>query len=173
MLSVSSAAAPPSPGADQLINRRLCTPFPTLHGSWLTECASCVVQYIDHPADFCYVLPPNVSFEQGAMVEPLSVGVHACRRGEVKPGKNVAILGAGPIGRSHACSSPLSMLCLPKAASCGIVGHRLSHAVGQQRMHGASGLLGVDASAVLCCAVQHCMWLWHAPGAHALPESDV
>ena len=32
------------------------------------------------------------------MVEPLSVGVHACRRGEVKPGKNVAILGAGPIG---------------------------------------------------------------------------
>ena len=56
------------------------------------------VQYVDHPADFCYVLPPNVSFEQGAMVEPLSVGVHACRRGEVKPGKNVAILGAGPIG---------------------------------------------------------------------------
>ena len=53
---------------------------------------------MDHPADFCYILPPNVSFEQGAMVEPLSVGVHACRRGEVRPGKNVAILGAGPIG---------------------------------------------------------------------------
>lgn len=32
------------------------------------------------------------------MCEPLSVGVHACRRGEVCPGKSVAILGAGPIG---------------------------------------------------------------------------
>lgn len=63
---------------------------PPHHGS--------LMQYVDHPADFCYLLPPNVSFEQGAMVEPLSVGVHACRRGEVRPGKNVAILGAGPIG---------------------------------------------------------------------------
>lgn len=32
------------------------------------------------------------------MCEPLSVGVHACRRGAVAPGKTVAILGAGPIG---------------------------------------------------------------------------
>jgi threonine dehydrogenase-like Zn-dependent dehydrogenase len=55
-------------------------------------------QYVDHPADFCFVLPPNVSFEEGAMCEPLSVGVHACRRGGVSPGKTVAILGAGPIG---------------------------------------------------------------------------
>lgn len=55
-------------------------------------------QYVDHPADFCFVLPPNVSYEEGAMCEPLSVGVHACRRGEVCPGKSVAILGAGPIG---------------------------------------------------------------------------
>ena len=68
-----------------------------------------LVQYVDHPADFCYTLPPNVSFEQGAMVEPLSVGVHACRRGEVRPGKNVAILGAGPIGEP-ACLMPLLSL---------------------------------------------------------------
>lgn len=33
------------------------------------------------------------------MCEPLSVGVHACRRGDVCPGKSVAILGAGPIGK--------------------------------------------------------------------------
>lgn len=32
------------------------------------------------------------------MCEPLSVGIHACRRGKVEPGKNVVILGAGPIG---------------------------------------------------------------------------
>ena len=76
-----------------------------------------MLQYVDHPADFCYVLPPNVSFEQGAMVEPLSVGVHACRRGEVRPGKNVAILGAGPIGmppRPFAVPTP-AVCCLPAA----------------------------------------------------------
>ena len=33
------------------------------------------------------------------MAEPLSVGVHACRRAGVSPGKNVAIIGAGPIGK--------------------------------------------------------------------------
>lgn len=55
-------------------------------------------QYVDHPADFCFKLPSGLSHEQGAMCEPLSVGVHACRRAGVSPGKSVAILGAGPIG---------------------------------------------------------------------------
>ncbi len=56
------------------------------------------MQYVDHPADFCFRLPDHVSHEEGAMCEPLSVGVHACRRAAVGPGKRVAILGAGPIG---------------------------------------------------------------------------
>ena len=56
------------------------------------------MQFIDHPAEFCFKLPEGVSFEEGAMCEPLSVGIHACRRGKVEPGKNVVILGAGPIG---------------------------------------------------------------------------
>lgn len=32
------------------------------------------------------------------MCEPLSVGIHACRRAEIGPEKNVLIMGAGPIG---------------------------------------------------------------------------
>ena len=56
------------------------------------------LQFIDHPAEFCFKLPEGVTFEEGAMCEPLSVGIHACRRGKVEPGKNVVILGAGPIG---------------------------------------------------------------------------
>lgn len=32
------------------------------------------------------------------MCEPLSVGVHACRRANVSPDTNVLIMGAGPIG---------------------------------------------------------------------------
>lgn len=56
------------------------------------------MQFVDHPADFCFRLPEHLTAEEGAMVEPLSVGVHAARRGQVSPGKTVAIMGAGPIG---------------------------------------------------------------------------
>lgn len=55
-------------------------------------------RYYVHPADFCYKLPDNVSLEEGALLEPLSVGVHACRRGNVQVGSTVLILGCGPIG---------------------------------------------------------------------------
>ncbi|KAJ0099598.1 hypothetical protein Patl1_20047 [Pistacia atlantica] len=51
-----------------------------------------------HPADLCFKLPENVSLEEGAMCEPLSVGVHACRRANIGPETNVLIMGAGPIG---------------------------------------------------------------------------
>ncbi len=40
----------------------------------------------------------SLSYEQGALCEPLSVGVHALRRGGALPGTKLAILGAGPIG---------------------------------------------------------------------------
>jgi len=53
---------------------------------------------MDHYEEFCFKLPDNVTYEEGAMCEPLSTGVHACRRGKVQPGKNVVILGAGPVG---------------------------------------------------------------------------
>ncbi|KAL3276723.1 hypothetical protein HHI36_012092 [Cryptolaemus montrouzieri] len=55
-------------------------------------------RYYCHAADFCYKLPDNMSYEEGAIMEPLSVGVHACRRGNVQVGSVVLILGAGPIG---------------------------------------------------------------------------
>lgn len=43
-------------------------------------------------------LPENVSLEEGALIEPLSVGIHAARRGEVKLGDRVIVFGAGPVG---------------------------------------------------------------------------
>ena len=43
-------------------------------------------------------LPDNVSCDEGALLEPLSVGVHACRRGGVTLGSKVLVCGAGPIG---------------------------------------------------------------------------
>lgn len=55
-------------------------------------------QYYCHAADFCYKLPDHVSLEEGALMEPLSVAVHACRRASVTAGSYVLICGAGPIG---------------------------------------------------------------------------
>ena len=43
-------------------------------------------------------LPPAMDFDQGAMLEPLAVAVHAVRRFPDLKGAKVAVLGAGPIG---------------------------------------------------------------------------
>ncbi|MDF2440189.1 MAG: L-iditol 2-dehydrogenase [Abditibacteriota bacterium] len=54
--------------------------------------------YVNHPADFCFKLPDNVSLEEGAMIEPLSTGIYACRVAPIVLGDTVVITGAGPIG---------------------------------------------------------------------------
>ncbi|XP_021765205.1 sorbitol dehydrogenase-like [Chenopodium quinoa] len=63
---------------------------PPVHGSLANQ--------VVHPADLCFKLPENVSLEEGAMCEPLSVGIHACRRANVGPETTTLIMGAGPIG---------------------------------------------------------------------------
>lgn len=55
-------------------------------------------RFYKHNADFCYKLPDNVTFEEGALIEPLSVGIYACRRGGITLGHRVLVCGAGPIG---------------------------------------------------------------------------
>ncbi|KAM8877311.1 sorbitol dehydrogenase [Synchiropus picturatus] len=55
-------------------------------------------RFYTHSANFCYKLPDNVTFEEGALIEPLSVGIHACRRAGVTLGSTVLVCGAGPIG---------------------------------------------------------------------------
>ncbi|MBI2800468.1 MAG: alcohol dehydrogenase catalytic domain-containing protein [Gammaproteobacteria bacterium] len=43
-------------------------------------------------------LTPGVDWQRGALVEPLTVALHAVEAARFTPGKNVLILGAGPIG---------------------------------------------------------------------------
>jgi len=54
--------------------------------------------YIAYPARWCFRLPENISTIEGVMLEPLAVGMHAARRGEVNLGKTVTIIGVGTIG---------------------------------------------------------------------------
>ncbi|KAI9002860.1 sorbitol dehydrogenase-like protein [Hyaloraphidium curvatum] len=51
-----------------------------------------------HPAKRCLKLPEHVSLEEGAMVEPFAVGLRAVKRAGDISGKNVLIIGAGPVG---------------------------------------------------------------------------
>src|SRR5271168_5305457 len=51
-----------------------------------------------HPAAFTYRLPDQVTFAEGAMVEPFAVGMQAATRARIAPGDVAAVIGAGPIG---------------------------------------------------------------------------
>ena len=60
-----------------------------------------------------YKIPESVSFEEAALVEPLSVGVRAVKKAGLLPGDSVVIIGAGPIG--------LSVLLVARASGAGKV----------------------------------------------------
>ncbi|XID95873.1 zinc-binding dehydrogenase [Paenibacillaceae bacterium WGS1546] len=55
-------------------------------------------EYFAVQSDKLVPLDDALSFEDGAMLEPLSVGVHALEQGGVKPGMKVLVIGAGTIG---------------------------------------------------------------------------
>lgn len=54
--------------------------------------------YVTIPSSFAYTLPNGMSDEEGALIEPLSVGVWACRKAKLQGGDHILITGAGPIG---------------------------------------------------------------------------
>ena len=68
-------------------------------------------EYVAVPQRILYPLPEEVSFEQAAMVEPLSVAFHAVRRTPVSSNDTAVVVGAGMIGSL--------IIQLLKAAGCG------------------------------------------------------
>ena len=75
-------------------------------------------------------LPEEMSLEEGAMIEPLAVAVHAVRRAGDVTGKDICVLGAGPIGilvaqaakglgAGRVMVTDVSGLRLEKAKECG------------------------------------------------------
>ena len=64
------------------------------------QAEGCLSEYIVMPQGSCLPIPSGMSFEQAVISEPLAIGLYAARlAGELK-GKNIAILGSGPIGLS-------------------------------------------------------------------------
>ena len=70
------------------------------------QCMGGSSEYFAVDAELLYRLPENVDFIQGTVIEPLSVAVHAVKRGLNDPeGKNILVLGAGTIGNLVAQSA--------------------------------------------------------------------
>jgi D-xylulose reductase len=63
---------------------------PPVHG--------CLRESVVHPARFCFKLPPSMTAAEGAMVEPLSIGMEAAKQARLQGGDTVVITGAGTIG---------------------------------------------------------------------------
>ena len=55
-------------------------------------------EYITRKIEGCYPLADNMTWEEGALVEPLAVSVHGIRIGKMVGGETIAILGSGTIG---------------------------------------------------------------------------
>lgn len=55
-------------------------------------------EYTVFDAEKVFKIPNEMTFEQGALVEPTAVAVHAVRQSKLKAGDRIAVFGAGPIG---------------------------------------------------------------------------
>jgi len=55
-------------------------------------------EYVVVPAVFAHAVPEIIGDDAAALLEPLSVGIWACRKGRVTAGTRVLVTGAGPIG---------------------------------------------------------------------------
>jgi D-xylulose reductase len=63
---------------------------PPIHG--------CLRETVVHPASLTFKLPDNVSFHEGALVEPLAIGVYSAKKGRLSPGDTALVIGGGTIG---------------------------------------------------------------------------
>lgn len=57
-----------------------------------------LAEFLVLPKQLVYPLPPNVDYDAGVLVEPISIAVYAVRKAAVDVGQTVAVIGQGPIG---------------------------------------------------------------------------
>ena len=95
-------------------------------------------EYVAHPENLSFKLPDSISTMEGALIEPLAVGMHAARQGDAKIGQTAFVTGAGCIGL---CSMLALKACgVSKVYVIDVIKKRLDKALEL----GASGV--IDAS---------------------------
>lgn len=55
-------------------------------------------EYLKIPAKYCYKMPENLSFEEGALIDLLACTLHGADRSNFSIGDSVAVIGQGPAG---------------------------------------------------------------------------
>jgi L-gulonate 5-dehydrogenase len=60
--------------------------------------AGALAEYLTIPSELVYLLPDELSYDEGVLVEPLSIAAYAVRNTQVRVGDIVAVVGQGPIG---------------------------------------------------------------------------
>jgi 2-desacetyl-2-hydroxyethyl bacteriochlorophyllide A dehydrogenase len=82
-----------------------CTPCRSGHGNLCANWNAtgdtvdgAFAEYVAVPADTCHRMPDSMTWEQGAIVEPVSCAVHGVRRIGVEAGERFLVVGAGTMG---------------------------------------------------------------------------
>lgn len=70
---------------------------PPIHG--------CLTPEVVHPANLTFKLPDHVSYQEGAFVEPLAIGMQAVTKARILPGQIAVVIGAGTIGMMTALAA--------------------------------------------------------------------
>jgi len=73
-----------------------------MQGTGLGAIAGAYAQYVRVSARETFRLPDDLAPYEGALVEPLAIGLHTVHGGDIKAGDDVLIVGAGPIGLTTA-----------------------------------------------------------------------
>jgi L-iditol 2-dehydrogenase len=64
------------------------------------QAEGCLMEFIVMPEKSCFLLTGDLNADQGAISEPLAIGVYAVKKAGAVKGLNIGILGYGPIGMS-------------------------------------------------------------------------
>src|SRR3982074_384231 len=82
-----------------------CTPCRSGHGNLCANWGAtgdtvdgAFAEYVAVPFANCYPMPETMTWEQGALVEPVSCAVHGVRRVGVEAGERFLVVGAGTMG---------------------------------------------------------------------------
>jgi L-iditol 2-dehydrogenase len=78
--------------------RNLCDNIRVIGSTMRSLNHGAMCEYIVHPSQQLHRLPENVTFQEGAMLDPVGNAFHVFNRACLKPGESVAVIGCGSIG---------------------------------------------------------------------------
>ena len=129
--------------------------------------------YVVHGVKCIFPLPDEISWEEGAVIDPAALALHCARRARIDPGDNVVIMGAGPVGllgasaaRAMGAGSVIVVgrgLRLREGARDGLRGHR------QQRRRSGLDRTQDDCRPRCRSGPRSCRHAAHAAVGHGAP----